>query len=340
MNQPIKPKVSIIVPIYGVERYILTCLQSIDVQTYNNIECILVNDCTKDKSMQLVHYFLEKKSLKPLVYKIVNHNQNKGLSAARNTGVQYASGDYIYFLDSDDYITENCIEDMINLAIEFDVDIVWGGIDRVNQGIHQYNHINSEHRIYNRNEILDMYSTQILYTEATNKLIRLTYLKTHKIEFVKDMLHEDVNWTFHLLAPHFKGVVLDKPTYTYIQREGSIMSRLTKKNYYAQIKNIGLIYETIKSYNLTNDFSYLKYFQYIIEYSIWMLFYRKSTLKERYDLYQKLRETNVNFKDIILKTKGYINFCNYHFNINNYNLAYILFEIQNTIRRIKNRIQK
>lgn len=340
MRDTDNPKVSIIVPIYGVEKYILHCLQSIDKQTYQNIECILINDCTKDNSMRLVDLFLKNDSQKPSIYRIINHNQNMGLSAARNTGLKYANGDYIYFLDSDDYITANCIEDMTNIAVKLDADIVWGGIDRVYKDKHNYKPINSENRIYNRNEILEMYTAQKLYTEAVNKIIKLSYLKINNIKFVEGMLHEDVNWTFHLLAPQFKGALLDKATYAYIQREGSIMSHLTQKNYYDQIKNIKLINNIVKVYNLHKDLVYIKYLQYMIEYSIWMLFYRKSTFKERYVLYQKLRETNVNFADIRLKAKGNINFYNYHFSISNYLLAYILFELQNIIRRIKNRIKK
>lgn len=333
-------KVSIIVPIYGVEKYILHCLQCIEQQTYQDIECLLINDCTKDNSMQIVDDFLKNKSQKPFIYRVINHNRNMGLSAARNTGLKNASGDYIYFLDSDDYITATCINEMMNIAINYDVDIVWSGIDRIYKDKHKYTPINSENRIYTRKEILEMYISQKLYTEAVNKIIKLKYLQTNNIKFVEGMLHEDVNWTFQLLAPKFTGAILDKPTYSYIQREGSIMSHLTQKNYYDQIKNIKIISNIIKTQNLDKDLVYLKYYQYMIEYSIWLLFYRKSTFRERYDLYKRLRKINVDFANIILNTKRNIDFWHYHFNINNYNLAYIFFEFQNTIRRIKNRIQR
>lgn len=339
MQENLNPKVSIVIPIYGVEKYILTCLRSIEDQTYQNIECILVNDCTKDNSILIINEFLKKESNKPYIYRLINHKCNMGLSAARNTGTKYASGDYIFFLDSDDYITNYCIEEMINLAIKFNVDIVWGGIDRIYNNKHFFRKIESENRIYNRNDILKMYASQILYTESVNKLIKTTYLKENNIEFIKGILHEDVNWTFNLLAHQFNGAILDKPTYAYIQRDGSIMSKLSKKNYYAQIENIKIINSLIKTYKLSNDIDYINYFEYMIEYSIWMLFYRKSSYCERYDLYLKLRATNTNFIDILTKAHKKIGFSNYHFRLNNYKIAYVFFELQNIIRRIKGRIK-
>ena len=333
--------VSIIVPVYGVEAYIEKCLYSIEKQSYQNIECILVDDCTTDNSMIIVNNFIRNKSHRSNIYKIVTHEQNRGLSAARNTGVKYAIGDFIYFLDSDDYITSNCIEDMVNIAVKLDVEIVWGGIERVySNGIHKYVSLKNDNCKCCRKEIINKYIKQELYTEATNKLIKLEYLKKNGIFFVEGMLHEDVIWTFQLLAHDFSGAILDKPTYAYIQREGSIMSCLTQKNYDAQIKNLKLIDETITLYNLRRDITYLKYFQYMIEYSIWMLFYRKSTIKERIYLYRKLREINVDYKENILKTKGHIGYNEIHFCFNNINIAYFLFELQNTIRRIIGRIRK
>lgn len=341
MESYFKTKVSIIVPIYGVENYILTCLRSIDKQTFQNIECILVNDCTKDRSMELVDIFLKDESTRPSIYRIINHAYNRGLSSARNTGVKHANGNYIYFLDSDDYISANCIQGMVNSAIEFNADIVWGGINRIyDNRTHAYNPLYSENRVYNRCEILQMYSSQVLYTEAVNKLIKKNYLTDNGVQFVDGMLHEDINWTFYLLAFPFKGAFYDKPTYAYIQRSGSIMSKLTNKNYYAQIENLRLIDKIIKDFQLNDDLDYLNYYQYMIDYSIWMLFYRKTTIKERYQLYKKLRNTQIDFYKVLQKTKQVINISNYHFCISNNNLAYVCFEFQNTIRRIKGRIDQ
>ena len=119
------PIISIIIPIYNVEEYIIECLESIYNQTYKNIEVILVDDCGSDNSMNIVKEYLtpEKHSFT----KIIQHQQNKGLSAARNTGIKHATGDYIYFIDSDDFITPNCIESFYNLIQKYNnPEIIFG----------------------------------------------------------------------------------------------------------------------------------------------------------------------------------------------------------------------
>ena len=98
-------KISVIIPVYNVAPYIAACLQSVMRQTAQAaLECILVDDCGPDNSMEVVNETLKSYN-GPVDFKIVRHTQNRGLSAARNTGMAAATGDYIYFLDSDDEIT-------------------------------------------------------------------------------------------------------------------------------------------------------------------------------------------------------------------------------------------
>ena len=104
------PKVSIIIPIYNVETYIEECLQSVMRQTYKGmIECILVDDCGTDNSMKIMEQLIEVYN-GPIEFKVLHHEHNRGLSAARNTGMDAACGDYVYFLHSDDWISDDCIE--------------------------------------------------------------------------------------------------------------------------------------------------------------------------------------------------------------------------------------
>ena len=102
-------KVSIIIPIYNVAKYVTACLNSVFNQTYKDLEVILIDDCGQDNSMEIVHNFVESHP-QPFPIRILYHKQNRGLSAARNTGISAAEGDFIYFLDSDDTIASNCIE--------------------------------------------------------------------------------------------------------------------------------------------------------------------------------------------------------------------------------------
>lgn len=118
------PKVSIIVPVYNVSQYITKCLDSIYEQTYQNIELILVDDCGSDDSMIIVHGYLT--SHVSIEAHIISHQKNRGLSAARNSGIEKASGEYIYFLDSDDYITPDCIEALVKPLYHKKYDVVVG----------------------------------------------------------------------------------------------------------------------------------------------------------------------------------------------------------------------
>lgn len=117
-------KVSICVPVYGVEKYILRCADSLFNQTYKDLEFIFVNDCSKDNSMQLLLEYIEKHSEKKHLVKIINHETNKGLCASRNTAVSAATGDFILHVDSDDYIDLNCVEECVKTQLKTGADIV------------------------------------------------------------------------------------------------------------------------------------------------------------------------------------------------------------------------
>lgn len=118
------PKVSVIVPVYGVDRYIERCARSLFEQTLDDIEYVFVNDCTPDSSMALIANIISYYPTRTTQIKIVNHPVNKGLPAARNTGVSQASGDFVIHLDSDDWMEPNMIEKMYLTAKLYNADAV------------------------------------------------------------------------------------------------------------------------------------------------------------------------------------------------------------------------
>ena len=120
-------KISIIVPVYNVEQYIKECFDSIAAQTYKgDIECIFVNDCGHDKSVEILEKMIACYQ-GGISFSIIHHEHNKGLSGARNTGIRHAQGDYLYFIDSDDSITSDCIEKLVALAEKYPgVEVVKG----------------------------------------------------------------------------------------------------------------------------------------------------------------------------------------------------------------------
>jgi len=117
-------KVSIGIPIYGVEKYIERCARSLFEQTYENIEYVFVNDCTRDCSVDILKKVIREYPNRVSQVKILNHAENQGLGAARNTAVDNASGVFLMWVDSDDYVDLKCVEKLVAKQVEADADIV------------------------------------------------------------------------------------------------------------------------------------------------------------------------------------------------------------------------
>lgn len=124
-------KVSILVPIYNVEKYIAECANSLFSQSYSDIEYVFVNDFTPDNSIEVLNSILVNFPNRINSVKIISHDKNKGLAVARNTGVEHAQGDYIFHVDSDDYIEIDAIEKMVNKAEETGADIIDAAFESV-----------------------------------------------------------------------------------------------------------------------------------------------------------------------------------------------------------------
>ena len=117
-------KVSILVPIYNVEKFFLRCLESLFSQTYTNIEYVFVNDCTPDNSMTILMDMLQKYPSRATMVKIINNPENQGIAIVRNTLLENATGEYILFVDSDDWIEKDMVEKLVERATSTDADIV------------------------------------------------------------------------------------------------------------------------------------------------------------------------------------------------------------------------
>lgn len=226
-------KVSVIIPIYGVEKYISDCLNSVMKQSYtNDIECILINDCTKDQSIEIAKNLIENYDGN-INFKIYEHSVNGGLSAARNTGILEAKGDYLYFLDSDDYITPDCIKVLAETAQKFPkAQIVQAGAEATTKGF-EYLSLKStklkeytEDKRYIKREMLMAHYPPT----AWNKLIKRDWLLKHDLFFKEGLLHEDDYWNF-FAAKHVTAYAICKQdTYLYNIRPGSITQAPNERN--------------------------------------------------------------------------------------------------------------
>jgi len=211
------PKVSVIVPVYNVEKYIEKCLTSLVNQRLQEIEIIIVNDGSTDNSKLIINKFLEKF---PNKIKYVE-KENGGLSDARNFGMPYATGEYIAFLDSDDYIELNMYEDMYKKAKEensdyVECDFIWEYPDKVKPDIGiEYN---------GKKEML--VNARVV---AWNKLIKRSIIEETNLKFTKGVRYEDVDF-FYKLVPHLNKVSFVKKQFIhYIQRDTSIANTQNKK---------------------------------------------------------------------------------------------------------------
>jgi len=220
----VKSLVSIIIPVYNVEPYLLHCLQSVASQTLTEgVECVLIDDCGTDNSVNIAENFMQTYKGE-IHFRLLHHEHNSGLSAARNTGIRAAQGKYVFFLDSDDAITEDCIEGFIRITEKHpDVDLIQGLID---QDSPYMNHFATKEfpsytddRKYIKRALLDYNELPVC---AANKMVRRQLIIDHNLFFKEGIIHEDNYWSF-FLAKHVKSLaVYSQKCYLYTVNPESI----------------------------------------------------------------------------------------------------------------------
>lgn len=180
-----QPLISVIIPVYGVEKYISQCLESVINQTYKNLEIIVVNDGTKDRSADIAKKYAAKDS-RIKVYDF----KNGGLSVARNRGLEIATGEYISYLDSDDWLDTKMYETLLETAMKNEADMVKCGIIETN-GAAEEKITFSDVKIINneQHKAFKNYFKGILWTIACNGLYRCDLAK--KVKFPENIVHED-----------------------------------------------------------------------------------------------------------------------------------------------------
>lgn len=171
-------KVSICVPVYGGEKYIAQCARSLFEQTYDNIEYVFVNDCTKDMSIQVVQCVIEDYPHRKESLRIVNHDRNRGLAASRRTGVENSSGDYFLYIDEDDYLEKDAIRQYVDCAMATDADIVMADHNYVmsNGIVPHYDVVPADKKLY-----VKMLLTRKASIEIWGRLIRRSFVMENSL---------------------------------------------------------------------------------------------------------------------------------------------------------------
>ena len=290
-------KISIIIPVYGVEKYIRQCLESVINQTYKNLEIIIVNDGTEDSSMKIVEEYLADERIK------VINKENGGLSSARNRGLEEVTGDYILFVDSDDWLKLNMIEGLI-LNIK-DEDII----------IFKYYYFDNKNNITIENNLKiyhelpkELKGKEFLYHELPyscwSKIYKKEYLKRNRFKFL-EILYEDIFWNLETLCLTSNIKFLDKFYYYYrINREDSIMQitrDIENKNYINEkfiIKQKKAYIETYKNIEKFIQNNKKKFDSKKILY----------LLLEKYYWYSKAEEKVINIEESVFLMKKINNF--------------------------------
>ena len=213
--------ISIIIPVYNVEPYIADCLQSVIRQTYlGPIECIIVDDCGTDKSIQIAERIIDDYN-GPIIFTIIHHKNNRGLSVARNTGIYASKGDYLFFLDSDDWISDDCINQLVQPLVNYPADIVVSDYRII--GEHQDKlALSLNEGYYQEKGITTTFCNRGIYVMAVNKLYRKSFIIDNRLFFEEGRVFEDEILAFNLSCIDKTFYVIKSETYFYRIREQSI----------------------------------------------------------------------------------------------------------------------
>lgn len=223
------PLFSFIIPVYNVEKYLNQCVDSILNQEYKNFEVILVDDGSKDNSGKICDEYAEKdKRVRAF------HKENGGLSDARNYGLNRAIGEYILFVDSDDFIFENILIEIANVCEKEKADIIFlkgfkyfdeNNLIALDQDLN-FEGINEKEEILNYLTKLNKFPGS-----ACTKAFKREFLINNELYFLKGLLSEDIEWMIRVLKVINKASYLNKPYYYYRQnREASITNSITSRN--------------------------------------------------------------------------------------------------------------
>lgn len=214
--------ISIIIPVYKVEKYLEKCIESVLKQTYTNLQIILVDDGSPDNCGKICDEYAKKDSRIEVI-----HKANGGLSDARNVGISKAKGRYIGFVDSDDYIKEDMYEILLNLIKKYDADVSICNLYDVIDGNECIRNKENGIREYSRLDILkEVLLDKNIQSYAWNKLYKKELFDEIKYPIRKK--YEDIGTTFYLFEKCNKIVVTSEPEYYYLKRADSLVNNVTE----------------------------------------------------------------------------------------------------------------
>lgn len=229
--------VSIIIPVFNVEKYIEKCIESVLVQDYIKLEIVIVDDGSTDNSIEVIKKYSDSRIK-------VFSKTNGGLSSARNYGIRNSNGEYIFFLDSDDWIEPNTISSLVK-EMNDGIDIVQGSIRRVSENA-SVNVLLNRERVSNC-VLLEYFKKEKLNTVVWNKLYRREIIED--IQFYENFVNEDVIFTFQIARKEPNIMNIENIIYDYRIRSGSIMHKKKLIDRMRVIKSLDVVIEECKQLN-------------------------------------------------------------------------------------------
>lgn len=288
------PLITIAIPIYNCEQQIEKCLHSVIAQSYQNIEILLIDDMGTDNSIAVVESFMQ--HYPNSSYRLLKNNENRGLSVVRNIGIDNAKGKYIFFLDSDDEITPDCIEKMVDVAEKETVQMVCGNVRTIklesNIETDAFKLQNQKIKLTDNSEIFESYIKGKFPVPSWNKLILLDFLKSHKLYFKEGIFAQDSLQSFETALVLDSVYFLKDYTYVYYLHKDSVIHNRKKRhfdNWITIAKKFEGYYQTEKS--LTRKKLIL---EHLIEYKTltllmnWKAQHNEDLWKCSYNAYKKL----------------------------------------------------
>ena len=298
-------KVSIVIPVYNAEKNLKTCLDSIVGQTYLELEIIIINDGSTDNSKKICEYYSAKDSR--IIFRTIDNN---GVSNARNIGISLATGKYLTFVDSDDYLESDAIAKMISLRNEKDADWVifsrfehYVDENRVGEYVVQPQDIIIEEDQNRLKIIMQKYLQNEFFCEVWNHLYVTNIIKQNKIEFCKELkIGEDklFNLLYMLFAKYI--TVSNQKLYHYVIYSNSTMGDLRTKFYLFADSYLNIAYEFNKYIQTNNMSQEIKNRAPFIYVGLMHQVYYQKKLRHLYDTFHELSMTNNN-------KKFFISFC-------------------------------
>lgn len=282
------PKISLIIPVYNTEKFLAEALKSVESQTFKDFEAIIINDGSTDNSGKIIDSFAAKNKS----FRVINQD-NKGLSAARNAGIKAATGQYIAFFDSDDYLSPDFLKELYKLASENQADIAYCNfyIYKNKSGFTSYMPFTAKSGVYSRKKALNKLILDItMHHFAWNKLFSRSLFTENCIEF-PDMYYEDIATCPRLFFCANKIAVTSKALYYYRRHDDSIISLMTDEKINDLILSFGINRNFLEEKNIYKKYK-LTFKTYALRLKI-QVFY--CILKEHI-IHSKLKGFWVNLK--------------------------------------------